>query len=60
MSVKCIGTQVKDSSVVLQEDVKVEKEKRSVFGFIPIGPIPTIGWQSALQSASNKGVQDAL
>lgn len=60
VSVKCIGTQVKDSSVVLQEDVTVVKEKRSAAGFIPIGWVATSGWQGAIQSASNEGVQDAL
>lgn len=58
VSLKCIAAESKESAIILTEDVTVKKIKRSALGFIPI--VGTVGWQMALQSASDEAVQEAL
>jgi len=60
VSLNCMIADTKTETRVFQESVRVEKEKGSAAGYLPLPPFSTWGWQNALQEAAGESLQNAL
>lgn len=61
VSLKCIVIEPKDDTLLLEEDIRVEKEESpGTAGFVPCLFIHQRAWERTLQSAVDESMQEAL